>query len=155
MLSGAGAIRYGRLGHGEDRPHTIGIADIKQHSFGNNASHFTRLQIDDEQCLFALDLAGIGALLLEAGNDGSRMIAEIDGKRDQFVGAGNICDGLDGADADVELIQNVESDGRFDGSGSHSNSRTGLGRDYSFLDDGQERGLAQACCGKPVNLHFD
>jgi hypothetical protein len=82
ISAGAGAIRHGRLGHGKNWPHTVGIADVEEHAFGNNASHLARLQVDDEQRLFALYLAGISALLPEAGDDGARVITEIDAQRD-------------------------------------------------------------------------
>jgi hypothetical protein len=70
----ARAVRHRALGHGQDWPHTIGIADVEQHPFRSHAAHRARFKIHYEQRLLAFNLARIAPLTAQSGNDGALVI---------------------------------------------------------------------------------
>jgi len=96
----------------------LGIADIEVHAFINHTPHFARFEIDDEQRLVSLNFARARTLLLESGDNGTPMIAEVDAQRDKLMETGQVGDRFDGADADVVLAEDVERDCRLDGCGN-------------------------------------
>ncbi len=90
------------------RTHTICIADIEQHPFGNDSAHFSRLEIDHEQSLSPFDFSRIGTLLFHPGDNFALPVAETDSELDQLVGVRDIGNRKNGADADIYLIQHVD-----------------------------------------------
>jgi hypothetical protein len=75
-LTRASSLRYRTLRNGQDRDHTVRVADVEQHSFGNYTSHFARFQVNYEQCLLTLEFLWVCTLLLKARNDSALVIAE-------------------------------------------------------------------------------
>jgi hypothetical protein len=57
---------------------------------------------------------GLGALFADAGDDRAVVITEVDEKVAEGVGVGDVFDFFDGADADIELVENVDSNERLD-----------------------------------------
>ena len=68
-LTRASSILYRSLRHGQDWGHSIRVADIEQHSFGDHTSHFARFQVNHKQRLLTLKFLRVSTLLLEASND--------------------------------------------------------------------------------------
>ena len=83
------------------------MADVKQHAFRCSARHLARLQVDHKKGLSAFDLAVISPFLLHARKDVPLVVAEVHAQFDELFRTRNFCDRLDGADADVQLVQDL------------------------------------------------
>jgi hypothetical protein len=116
---GPRSVRHGRFGHCKNRSDAVGVADIEQHAFGNDAPHFSRWQVHHEKRLPALDLARIHAFFLKAGEDRAGVIAEVDAQLHEFVRSGHIAHGFDRTDAHVELFEQLGIYERLDCCGHH------------------------------------
>src|SRR5690242_4850083 len=117
-LSCASAIWNGPLRNGERWRDSIRVADIKQHPFGKLPSHLSCFQIDDEQSLAAFHFARIRALLPDTREDRPLLVSEIYREPHQFLGAWDFLDALDGPHADVQRVQRLDGNNRFNGCGS-------------------------------------
>jgi len=93
-----------RLLVGSTTSSVIRVANrVGQHAFGDDAAHFARLHVDDEERLASCDFARIGALLLQARDDGPLVVAEADAERDELVGPGDFVYSQNRADAEVGI----------------------------------------------------
>ena len=83
-LTGTCAVGDGCLRNGESREHAVGVADVKEHAFGNLASHAARFQIHHEERLTPFELSRVLALFFEAREDGALVVPEIDRQFNDF-----------------------------------------------------------------------
>src|SRR5262249_23017852 len=120
VLARTRTVRNRRFRDRQNRSDFIGRPDIEKHSFGDFAHHFARRQVHNKQRLLSLNLLWIVALLSDAGQYRSLVIAKIDGHPDEFVRFGHIFDKYDRPNANVELREVVEADHRLHGSWSHA-----------------------------------
>src|SRR6187549_117706 len=107
-VSGISLARPRAVGHRplrcrQHRRDLVGVADVEQHALRHLPGHLARRKIDDEQRLLAFDLADVGTFVFEAGENRTRVIAEIDAQTREFLRGGYVLDPSDGANADVDL----------------------------------------------------
>jgi len=95
----------------------VGIAQIEQHTFRNFSSHTAGLEIQNKERLLALNFTGIGAFLLDARENVAGVIAEVDDEAHKLGRVRKLFYALDGADADVQGVQNAERDSGLNRSG--------------------------------------
>jgi hypothetical protein len=120
FLSRSGAVRDRLLRHGEDGTNAIGIAYIEEHTFRGDATHPSGFQVDDEEGLFPLDFPRIRAFLLQARDDSAFVIAKIDSKLDELIGAGNVFNILYGANSYIYQVKYLGRDSRLNWRNGHS-----------------------------------
>src|SRR6185369_10848471 len=113
------SVRHGMRRYGQSRNQPVRESDIEKHAFGHDAAHASRFEVHHKEPLPSFNLPGIGALLLEPGDDDPLTIAKGHTQGNEFVCARNVVHRLDGPDADINLVQQINRDGRFDGSWFH------------------------------------
>jgi len=133
------SIRNWSLRHRQHRLYAIRIADIKQHSFRHNSAHLPRLQIHDEERLLPFQLSRIRSLLFDARDDHARVVAKVYAHLAQLVCIRNVGYGFDGTNANVDLVQNIHTDGSFDWGGIHAPDSRALSLTHQPL--GRLRGI--------------
>src|SRR4051794_23314343 len=77
----------------KQRSDAILVANVEEHALRDDALHLPRLKVHDKERLPANDLGSIGTLLLDASDDRTLMIAEVDLQQHKFIRALDIADG--------------------------------------------------------------
>jgi len=121
-LSRPSPIRHRSFRHREHGFHSISEANVEQHTLGKNSTHFPGLQIHDEQGLLAFNLTRIGSLLLDASDDGSRVIAKIYPSLAEFLRSRHIGNRFDRAHPYIQLFERIQLHGRLNRGWRHHGS---------------------------------
>ncbi len=83
---------------------------------------------------------GLARSFFHSGENGARVITEVDDELDEFFGFGDIFDAFNGADTDVERFEGDEGNDWFDGRGRKVRHR--LAPEICRVGGDRERGVA-------------